>query len=78
MKDFFRGLYWVVALLILIIIVGVLGRLNGEVKVDYVNYRDLERHFILIDEQLFEIDSLLRDKDRDMDLYLKAQRINND
>ena len=43
MKDFFRGLYWVVFLLILIIIVGVLGQLNG----------------------------------RDMDIYLKAMRINN-
>tara|TARA_R100000656_G_scaffold24933_1_gene21853 strand:+ start:323 stop:457 length:135 start_codon:yes stop_codon:yes gene_type:complete len=29
MKDFFRGLYWVVFLLILIIIVGILGQLNG-------------------------------------------------
>ena len=29
MKDFFKGLYWVVFLLILIIIVGVLGQLNG-------------------------------------------------
>jgi hypothetical protein len=29
MKDFFRGLYWVVFLLILIIVVGVLGQLNG-------------------------------------------------
>ena len=43
MKDFFRGLYWVVFLLILIIIVGVLGQLNG----------------------------------KDMDIYLKAMRINN-
>ena len=43
MKDFFRGLYWVVFLLVLIIIVGVLGQLNGG----------------------------------DMDISLKAQRINN-
>ena len=43
MKDFFRGLYWVVFLLIMVIIVGVLGQLNGG----------------------------------DMDIYLKAQRINN-
>ena len=43
MKDFFRGIYWVVFLLILIIIVGVLGQLNGG----------------------------------EMDIYLKAQRINN-
>jgi len=43
MKDFFKGLSWVVFLLILIIIVGVLGQLNGG----------------------------------DMDMYLKAMRINN-
>ena len=43
MKDFFRGLYWVVFLLILIIIVGILGLLNGG----------------------------------DMNMYLKAMRINN-
>ena len=43
MKDFFRGLSWVVFMLILIVIVGVLGTLNGG----------------------------------DMDMYLKAQRINN-
>ena len=43
MKDFFRGLYWVIFILILIIIVGVLGQLNGG----------------------------------DMDMYLKALRINN-
>tara|TARA_Y100000310_G_C19984018_1_gene491115 strand:- start:178 stop:312 length:135 start_codon:yes stop_codon:yes gene_type:complete len=43
MKDFFRGLYWVVFLLILIIIVGILGQLNGG----------------------------------DMNMYLKAMRINN-
>ena len=43
MKDFFKGLYWVVFLLILIIVVGVLGQLNG----------------------------------KDMDIYLKAMRINN-
>ena len=43
MKDFFRGLSWVVFLLILIVIVGVLGQLNGG----------------------------------DMDIYLKAMRINN-
>ena len=43
MKDFFKGLYWVVFLLILIIVVGVLGQLNGG----------------------------------DMDMYLKAMRINN-
>ena len=43
MKDFFRGLSWVVFLLILIVIVGVLGTLNGA----------------------------------DMDMYLKAMRINN-
>jgi hypothetical protein len=42
-KDFFRGLYWVIFILILIIIVGVLGQLNGG----------------------------------DMDMYLKALRINN-
>ena len=29
MKDFFRGLSWVVFLLILIVIVGVIGQLNG-------------------------------------------------
>ena len=29
MKDFFRGLSWVVFMLILIVIVGVLGTLNG-------------------------------------------------
>ena len=29
MKDFFRGLSWVVFLLVLIVIVGVLGQLNG-------------------------------------------------
>ena len=29
MKDFFKGLSWVVFLLILIVIVGVLGTLNG-------------------------------------------------
>ena len=43
MKDFFKGLSWVVFLLILIVIVGVLGQLNGG----------------------------------DMDMYLKAMRINN-
>ena len=43
MKDFFRGLYWIVFLLILIIIVGILGQLNGG----------------------------------DMNMYLKAMRINN-
>ena len=43
MKDFFKGLYWVIFLLILIIIVGVLGQLNGG----------------------------------DMNMYLKAMRINN-
>jgi len=43
MKDFFRGLYLVVFLLILIIIVGILGQLNGG----------------------------------DMNMYLKAMRINN-
>ena len=43
MKDFFRGLSWVVFLLILIVIVGVLSALNGG----------------------------------DMDMYLKAMRINN-
>ena len=43
MKDFFRGLYWVVFLLITIIVVGVLGQLNGG----------------------------------DMDMYLKAMRINS-
>ena len=43
MKDFFRGLSWGVFLLILIVIVGVLGTLNGG----------------------------------DMDMYLKAMRINN-
>jgi len=43
MKDFFRGLSWVVFLLILIVIIGVLGQLNGG----------------------------------DMDMYLKAMRINN-
>ena len=43
MKDFFRNLSWVVFLLILILIVGVLGTLNGG----------------------------------DMDMYLKAMRINN-
>jgi len=43
MKDFFRGLYWVVFLLIMIIVVGVLGQLNGG----------------------------------DMDMYLKAMRINS-
>jgi hypothetical protein len=43
MKDFFRGLYWVVFLLIMVIVVGVLGQLNGG----------------------------------DMDIYLKAMRINN-
>jgi len=43
MKDFFRELYWVVFLLIMVIIVGVLGQLNGG----------------------------------DMDMYLKAMRINN-
>ena len=43
MKDFFRGLYWVVFLLIMVIVVGVLGQLNGG----------------------------------DMDMYLKAMRINN-
>ena len=43
MKDFFRDLSWVVFLLILIVIVGVLGTLNGG----------------------------------DMDMYLKAMRINN-
>ena len=43
MKDFFRGLSWVVFLLIMIIVVGVLGQLNGG----------------------------------DMDMYLKAMRINN-
>ena len=42
-KDFFRGLYWVVFLLVLIIIVGILGQLNGG----------------------------------DMNMYLKAMRINN-
>ena len=43
MKDFFRGLYWVVFLLVMVIVVGVLGQLNGG----------------------------------DMDIYLKAMRINN-
>ena len=43
MKDFFRGLYWVVFLLIMEIVVGVLGQLNGG----------------------------------DMEMYLKAMRINN-
>ena len=43
MKDFFKGLSWVVFLLILIVIVGVLGTLNGA----------------------------------DIDMYLKAMRINN-
>ena len=43
MKDFFRGLSWVVFLLVLIVIIGVLGQLNGG----------------------------------DMDIYLKAMRINN-
>jgi len=43
MKDFFKGLYWVIFLLILIIIVGILGQLNGG----------------------------------DMNMYLKAMRINN-
>jgi len=43
MKDFFRGLYWVVFLLIMVIVVGVLGQLNGG----------------------------------DMDMYLKAMRINS-
>ena len=43
MKDFFRGLSWVVFLLILIVIIGVLGQLNGG----------------------------------DMDMYLKAMRINS-
>ena len=43
MKDFFRELYWVVFLLILILAVGIIGQLNGG----------------------------------DMDMYLKAQRINN-
>ena len=42
-EDFFKRLSWVVFLLILIVIVGVLGQLNGG----------------------------------DMDMYLKAQRINN-
>ena len=42
-RDFFKGLSWVVFLLILIVIIGVLGQLNG----------------------------------RDMDMYLKAMRINN-
>ena len=42
-KDFFKGLSWVVFLLILMVIIGVLGQLNG----------------------------------RDMDMYLKAMRINN-
>jgi len=42
-KDFFKGLSWVVFLLVLIVIIGVLGQLNGG----------------------------------DMDMYLKAQRINN-
>ena len=42
-EDFFKRLSWVVFLLILIVIVGVLGQLNGG----------------------------------DMDIYLKAQRINN-
>ena len=42
-EDFFKGLSWVVFLLILIVIIGVLGQLNGG----------------------------------DMDIYLKAQRINN-
>ena len=42
-KDFFKGLSWVGFLLILIVIIGVLGQLNG----------------------------------RDMDMYLKAMRINN-
>ena len=43
MKDFFKRLCWVVFVLILIIIIGVLGQLNG----------------------------------RDMDMYLKAMRINS-
>ena len=43
MKDFFRGLYWVVFLLVMVIVVGVLGQLNGG----------------------------------DMDMYLKAMRINS-
>ena len=42
-EDFFKGLSWVVFLLILIVIVGVLGQLNGG----------------------------------DMDMYLKAMRINS-
>ena len=42
-EDFFKRLSWVVFLLILIVIIGVLGQLNG----------------------------------RDMDMYLKAMRINN-
>ena len=42
-EDFFKRLSWVVFLLILIVIVGVLGQLNGG----------------------------------DMDIYLKAMRINN-
>jgi hypothetical protein len=29
MKDFFRELYWVVFLLILILAVGIIGQLNG-------------------------------------------------
>ena len=43
MKDFCKGLCWVVFMLILIIIIGVLGQLNSG----------------------------------DMDMYIKAQRINN-
>ena len=42
-EDFFKRLSWVVFLLILIVIIGVLGQLNGG----------------------------------DMDMYLKAQRINS-